>query len=118
MDRRLFLASALALAGCAGLGPPEIAPAAAPLAELEPLYGFRRTAEGLVIRVASNGCTTKAGFAFHVDPGRRALAFARKRLDACKVAPRSTVELTFGWAELGLTGGRVRLLNPLAAAAP
>lgn len=118
MDRRLFLLCALALAGCASLGPPEIAPAATPLAELEPLYGLRRTEAGLAIRVASNGCTTKDDFAFHVDRSARTLAFARRRLDTCGVAPRSQAELTFGWAELGLPRGRVGLLNPLIGAGP
>jgi len=116
MDRRLFLVSALALAGCTSLGPLEIAPALAPLGELEPLYGVRQSADGLVIRVASNGCTTKDDFAFHVDRGGRTLAFARRRLDTCDVAPQSQAELTFGWAELGLSGGRVGLLNPLITA--
>lgn len=118
MDRRFFLAAALALSGCATLPPPAPAKWPGPYLELEPLLSARAGPEGLVIRVASNGCTTKDNFAFHVEPrgGAITLAFARRRLDTCKVAPASEAELVFAWAELGLPpGAPVFLLNPLAA---
>jgi hypothetical protein len=115
MDRRLFLLAALTLAGCASLPAPRVmAPAGAGFAELEPIYLARAGREALTIRVGSNGCTGKADFAFYVQRqgGAVQLAFGRKRFDACK-AP-GQVELTFTWAELGLSPRTpVFLLNPL-----
>ena len=85
MNRRLFLAAALALGGCVTVaGPPTVAPAPGALAELEPLYSAQAGREALTIRVSSNGCTGKADFAFYVE--RRgdavALAFGRKHVHA------------------------------------
>ena len=119
MDRRLFLLAALALAGCATGGPPgSLAPSPAPLAELEPLYAARAGRAALVISVASNGCTTKDDFAFHLERRGEALtlAFARRRLDTCKAFAQGRAELTFGWDELGAPrGAPLFLLNPLVA---
>lgn len=119
MDRRFFLVAALALSGCATVPPPTAAKWPGPYLELEPLLAARSGPDGLVIRVASNGCTTKADFAVHTEPrgGAMTLAFARRRLDTCKVAPATDAELAFTWAELGLSPtAPVFLLNPLAAA--
>jgi hypothetical protein len=119
MNRRLFLAAALALGGCATVaGPPAVAPAPGALAELEPLYSAQAGRETLTIRVGSNGCTAKADFAFYVE--RRgdavALAFGRKHVDACKSFAMGQAELAFTWEELGLAPRiPVFLLNPLAA---
>jgi hypothetical protein len=119
MDRRLFLLAALALAGCASLPAPKVmAPAGAGFAELEPIYLAHAGREALTIRVGSNGCTAKGDFAFYVQRqgGAVQLAFGRKRFDACK-AP-GHVDLTFTWAELGLTPAtRIFLLNPITAGA-
>lgn len=119
MDRRAFLLAALALAGCATAGPPQrLAPSAAPLAELEPLFSARAGREALVISVGSNGCTTKDDFAFHLERRGEAatLAFARRRIDTCKAFARGRAELAFTWQELGVRpGDPVFLLNPLAA---
>jgi hypothetical protein len=118
MNRRLFVLAALALSSCATPAPPVVAPAAAPLAELEPLYRAEAGREVLTISVASNGCTTKADFAFHLERRGEAvtLAFGRKRIDTCKSFAMGRAELTFTWAELGVEPRTpVFLLNPLLA---
>jgi hypothetical protein len=119
MNRRLFLVAALALGGCAAVaGPLAVAPAPGALAELEPLYSAQAGRETLTIRVSSNGCTAKADFTFYVE--RRgdavALAFGRRRVDACKSFAMGQTELAFTWEELGLASRTpVFLLNPMTA---
>jgi hypothetical protein len=118
MNRRLFLIAALMLTGCATQPPPIVAPAGSALAELEPLYAATAGREALAIQVSSNGCTTKADFAFYVERKGQAvtLAFGRKRLDSCRSFARGRIELSFTWAELGLDARTpVFLLNPLVA---
>ena len=118
MDRRVFLAAALALAGCASAPPPILAPAGAGLPELEPLYRAEAGRDGLTISVASNGCTAKADFAFYVERKGEALtlAFGRKRVDTCKSFAMGRADLTFTWDELGVAPRTpVFLLNPLLA---
>lgn len=93
-----------------------IAPATTPLGELEPLYGAEAGRGGLIIRVASNGCTTKADFAHFVErrDGAVTLAFGRKQLDQCKSFAMGQASLVFTFEELGLApGAPVFLLNPL-----
>jgi hypothetical protein len=119
LDRRGLLATGLllALGGCATMGGVRLITGAAGSGELESLDAATADAGGLTLRVASHGCTTKADFAFYVDRGgpEPAIAFARKRLDVCRAAPE-VVELSFGYEELGLSGGgAVRLLNPVIA---
>lgn len=117
--RRLVLTAALLLlAGCATTPPTVVAPAAAPFGELEPLYGADARRGGLSIRVASNGCTTKADFAHFIERkhGAVTLAFGRKRLDPCKSFAMGQVSLVFSYEELGLApGAPIFLLNPLIA---
>lgn len=117
MNRRLFLLAVLALCGCAG-GVRVVAPAGVPLVELEPLYRAEAGREVLMISVASNGCTTKADFVFHVERegDTVTLAFARKRIDRCQSFARGRAELAFTWDELGVPArAPVFLLNPLTA---
>lgn len=117
MNRRAFLLAALALSGCAG-GGVRVAQAPAPLAELEPVYRADAGRDAIVISVASNGCTAKADFAFHVETRGPAttLAFARKRLDTCQSFAMGRTDLSFTWAELGVPArAQVFLLNPLSA---
>jgi hypothetical protein len=117
MDRRVLLFTALALAGCA-TAPARPLPPGPPFPELEALYSADAGRDGVTIRVSSNGCTAKADFAFHVERRGPAvtLAFARKRLDACKSFAMGRTELSFSWAELGLEPRtQVFLLNPLVA---
>jgi len=122
MNRRLVLLSLIAVTGCAtapaATSPPVVAPAPAPLQELEPLYAAVAGRDGLTIQVASNGCTAKADFAFYLERSGEAvtLSFARKRVDTCKSFAMGKVELAFAWAELGVAPRTpVFLLNPLIA---
>ncbi|RAK58532.1 hypothetical protein DJ021_01320 [Phenylobacterium hankyongense] len=120
MNRRMLMFAGLALlAGCAGAGPPPtVTPAATALGELEPLYSAVAGREALTVRVASNGCTAKADFAFYVERKGQAvtLALGRKRLDRCRSFAMGQTELSFTWAELGLAPRTpVFLLNPLVA---
>ncbi len=117
MNRRLFLAASLALGGCATTG---VAPSGppAPLAELEPLYSAVAGKEALTLRVASNGCTAKADFAFYLErrAGTVAIAFARKKVDVCRSFAMGKAEIAFTWTELGLDARTpVFLLNPVTA---
>jgi hypothetical protein len=118
--RRLVLTAALVLlSGCATApapSPPPVLAPTTPLGELEPLYGVEAGRNGLSIRVASNGCTTKADFAHFVERrnGAVSLAFGRKRLDPCKSFAMGQVSLVFTYEELGLEpGAPIFLLNPL-----
>jgi hypothetical protein len=120
MNRRILMLAGLALlGGCASTRPPPVlAPAGSPLAELEPLYAAQAGRDALVIQVSSNGCTTKADFAFYVDRkgGAVTLAFGRTRLDTCQSFAMGKTELSFSWTELGLAPRTpVFLLNPLVA---
>jgi hypothetical protein len=115
VNRRLFLVSTLALAGC---GTPGASQAPGAMAELEAVYAMEAGREGVAIQVASNGCTKREDFAFYVERRARGatLAFARKRLDPCKSFAMGRTKLDFPWAELGLAPAtRVFLLNPLVA---
>ena len=118
MNRRVFVLAALALGGCATVAaPPAGAPAPRGFEELEPLYSAQAGRDALTIRVASNGCTGKADFAFYVDRrgGQVTLALGRKHVDACKASAVGQAELAFTWEELGIAPRTsVFLLNPLA----
>lgn len=115
MDRRVFFLSALALVGCAA-DRPTVRAVDPVLAELEPIYRADARREAMVISVASNGCTARADFTFHVEArgGAMTLAFARKRLDTCQSFAMGRTELTFTWEELGVAPQTpMVLLNPL-----
>jgi len=95
---------------------PAVAPAAAPLEELEPLLAWRATPGGLSIALASNGCTTRSDIVFYVErkAGGARVAFARRRLDRCRARLPAGQSIIFGWSELGLApGAPVQLLNPV-----
>ena len=116
MNRRALLLIAgttLLLAGCATkavYSSPD-----AGMVELEPLLAASVAEDSLTIRVMSNGCTAKADFAWFVEhkAGRYAVAFGRKKIDACKAVARP-VDLTFAFGELGLPEwAAVAVVNPL-----
>lgn len=121
LDRRRLLTGGLllALGGCttSGGGVRLVMGPSQDSGELETLRGVVAGREGLTLRVASTGCTTKADFVFYVgrEGDGQTVAFARKRLDLCRAAA-SVVEVAFSYEELGLARtGTVRLLNPVAS---
>ena len=122
MDRRGFLISCLALSACATLPPPVLAPEpVAPLPELEPLFGVQADAEGLTIRAASHGCTSRGSFVSYVERrnGVARLAFARRRIDQCQTKAQGPVAIFFSWVDLGVRRGeRVAVLNSISPAHP
>ena len=114
MNRRFVILAALALCGCATARVE--APPGAGFAELEPVYAVTAGREAVTIRVASNGCTSKADFTFFVErkPTGAAVAFGRRKLDRCRSFAMGSTEISFTWDELGLKPGTtVFLLNPL-----
>jgi hypothetical protein len=121
MNRRhLFVGlGALALAGCVShpsTPPVVVSPGAGP-AELEPVYAVSASRGGLMVRVGSNGCTTKADFAFFVErkDGATTVAFARKRLDRCRTIQAGHADLEFTLSELGIAPDTpVFVLNPFS----
>jgi hypothetical protein len=119
LDRRRLLAAGLflVLGGCAGRGGVTLVAGGqnAP-AELEALTAIEADATGLILRVASTGCTARDDFTFYVDQSgpQPTVAFARKRLDLCRRAPTTTA-LRFSYQELGVPGqGRLVVLNPVS----
>ncbi len=119
MHRRFVILAGLALlGGCATAAPTTVAPAAAALGELEPLYSATAGKDALTIRVSSNGCTKKEDFAFFVERKGEAvtLAFGRKKLDPCRSFAMGHADLSFTYAELGLAPRtELFLLNPFTA---
>ncbi len=82
---------------------------------IEPIYGVTVGPQGVTVRLASHGCTTKADLTVAVskDPPRPMVLFARKRPDAC-TAPVTPVEVVYTFEELGLEPGQAfSLANPL-----
>lgn len=104
--------AALALSGCATapmLKPGETLP------ELERLLAVVADADGVTITVASRGCTRREDFVFRGEPRGRdlAVAFARRRLDVCRIPDAAPVALRFSRAELGLRPSQsLVILNP------
>lgn len=96
-------------------------PTAADLTPLEGLYAASATAQGLVIRAAASGCTSKADFAFFIERrenGAAGIAFARKPDAPCRLALGAAghVDLRFSYAELGVSpDAPLFLLNPIAS---
>jgi len=119
MNRRSLLLGlgAFGLSGCATRPAPvpvAFSPGAGP-AELEAIYAVTATRDSLTIRVESNGCTTKADFAFFVErrEGATTVAFGRKRVDICAAAGGGYADLSFSFGELGLAPDTpVFVLNP------
>lgn len=116
MTRRHALLAALFLVSACATKAVYSSPDAG-MVELEPLLGAEVRADALMIRVASNGCTSKGDFVFFVERqgDKAAVAFGRKRIDVCKAAPQP-LEIAFSYEELGLKPSQaVAIVNPLAA---
>jgi hypothetical protein len=85
---------------------------------LEAVYSFTVTRAGVIVVVASNGCTRKEDFAARTSgPGRNAvIGFYRKRLDMCRSFAPGHAELRYGYGELALSpNANLKLLNGFTA---
>jgi hypothetical protein len=118
VSRRGFVVAgaALALAGCATRPVLVAAPAEEAWPELEPLLAVEAGPTGLMVRVASKGCAARGDFVFRVDRqrGKAVVAFARRRLETCRVGEAGSADLSFSYEELGLKRSeRFVVANPL-----
>ena len=71
---------------------------------------------GLTLHMASQGCATRADVVFRLDrsSGGAVIAFARRRLETCRLGEPGTVDLMFSYDELGLRPGeRFVVANPI-----
>lgn len=108
----MLAGAALALSGCAAA--PRLKPGET-LPELERLLAVVADEGGVTITVASRGCTRREDFVFRVEPRGHdlAVAFARRRLDVCRVPDAAPVALRFSRSELGVQPGQsLVILNP------
>ena len=87
---------------------------------LEPVYGWRETAEGdLVVRVRSGGCTDKDSFELEITGGpeggwRFDAALHRVEPDHCEANLPDGVELVWTREELYVpASAELRLVNPI-----
>lgn len=121
MTRRLLTGLALgafSLAACATAPRPDVDDEV--YAVVEPVLAWRQTAAGdLVVRVFSNGCTTKDSFdAVATGSPRAGWAFdvtlTRDVPDTCEAILPQGVELVWTQDELGLpASARLALTNPV-----
>ena len=116
--------AAITLTGCAG-APAHDADAGFLSEPLEPVLAFRENAQGeLVVRVRSNGCTTKDSFQVDVTGSAAAgwsfdMALTRLHADRCRALLPQGVALTWTKDELGLPpSAEVNLLNRVETSRP
>ena len=80
----------------------------------EPIYGVLVSADGLDVRVDSGGCTQPEHFTAFVEPGETALVhLVRTQPDMCEAYVAEGELIHFTWAQLGVTAGKARVVNPL-----
>lgn len=120
----MLTCAGLALAGCEA-GPVDVQPMGYQGEPLEPVLAFREDAAGdLVIRVRSNGCTTKDSFEVNVTGSAAGgwsfdMSLTRLHADRCRAFLPQGVALTWTKDELGLPpGADVVLVNPVENTAP
>jgi hypothetical protein len=94
------------------------AAAASPASQLESVYDFHHDADGVTVRVRSNGCTQASSFTVTTahKAGATVLSLQRSRPDYCRALLRDGVALKWAWAELRIAPpDRLIVANPLAA---
>lgn len=116
--------AAFGLAGCA-TGPVDDPRAGFAPEPLEPVLAFREDVEGdLVVRVQSNGCTTKDSFDVFVTGSAAGgwsfdMVLTRLHADRCRAFLPQGVTLTWTKDELGLPpSAEVVLINPVENTPP
>jgi len=117
--------TAFAAAGCTGASGPEHGGGFYAPEPLEPVLAFREDVAGdLVIRVQSNGCTTKDSFDVIVTGSAAGgwefdMLLTRLHADRCRAFLPQGVALTWTKDELGLPPSAVvSLVNPVENTAP
>ena len=98
-------------------------PAPAGVPQLMPVYGVSANGQGVTVQLAASGCNaTKADFTVAISKAadRPTILIARRSrassLVLCKGQP-STVDVTWSYADLGLSSGQpFSLANPLVMA--
>lgn len=98
------------LAGCATVGG---APAEPMPGVLEPIHGAAFTDNLAIVRVTSNGCTTKADLVPYVQHSRDFSILTVRRLneDLCRTPMEDGVEVQWTFEELGLPKGTTVTVN-------
>jgi len=85
--------------------------------DLEQLYAVSVEADGVRVRVASNGCTSENSFDIDVDhrgDDRYAISIEREAPDRCRAMLRDGVEVFFSRDRLGLPRDAViTVRNPI-----
>lgn len=87
------------------------------LARPESVYAVQQDADGLVVRVRSNGCTNAEDFAISTSRQADTIAITLQRLqpDHCRALLREGVLLKWTWAQLGIDeSANLIVTNPLA----
>ncbi len=105
-------AASVLLAGCATMGG---APADPMPGVLEPIHGAAFTDNLAIVRVTSNGCTTKEDLVPYVQQSRdfSILTVRRVNEDKCRTPMEDGLEVQWTFEELGLPKGtNVTVNNP------
>lgn len=80
---------------------------------VEPIYGAAVAGDVAVIRVGSNGCTSKADLFPHLSRGvgQAVLTVRRTHIDTCSAPEHDGLELQWTFEELGLPSGTMLMVN-------
>lgn len=115
--RTAALASVIpAVVACAGTGLSG-SPGRAP-GVVEPIYGAAVAGDVAVVRVSSNGCTSKSNLMPQVTRGAgvTVLTLRRTQADTCDTPARDGLPLQWTFEELGIEPGTLlQVSNPVAS---
>ncbi|WP_242915391.1 hypothetical protein [Brevundimonas pishanensis] len=80
---------------------------------VEPIYAAAVAGNVAVIRVGSNGCTSKSDLIPHLSRGvgQAVLTVRRTQMDTCSAPEREGLELQWTFEELGLPSGTLLMVN-------
>lgn len=80
---------------------------------VEPIYAAAVAGNVAVIRVGSNGCTSKSDLIPHLSrgAGQAVLTVRRTQMDTCSAPEREGLELQWTFEELGLPSGTLLMVN-------
>lgn len=80
---------------------------------IEPVYAAAVAGDVAVVRVGSNGCTSKADLVPHLSRGvgQAVLTVRRTQTDSCSRPQHDGLELRWTFEELGLPSGTMLVVN-------